>query len=281
MRTGSGMSVGLWTSTFAAVGERHLEAAPRARSRAARGRTRARGARARCPCAAARGSRQRKPKPSASERLGLEAQRGVVELELVERVAQLGVAVGVDREEPAEDHRLDLAVAWQRLSGGIRARRQRVADAQLRDVLDAGDQVADLAGAERLGRGHLRREEADVVDLGTRLRRHRADRLALGEGAVDDADVGDDAAVLVELRVEDQRARRALGIARRRRHLLRRSPRARPLSPSPSWPRSAAHRRPARRAARRSPRRRAPARRRGRSILFRHGISSRPASTAR
>ncbi len=54
--------------------------------------------------------------------LGLPGQRGVVERQLLERVAQVGVAVGVDREQPAEDHRLDLAVAGQRL-GGLGARR--------------------------------------------------------------------------------------------------------------------------------------------------------------
>ena len=54
--------------------------------------------------------------------LGLLGQRGVVERELLERVAQVRELVGVDREEPAEDHRLDLAVAGQRLGGrGSRA----------------------------------------------------------------------------------------------------------------------------------------------------------------
>ena len=63
------------------------------------------------------------------------------------------------------------------------------------------------------------REEADVVDVGLGPGRHRADRLALLEDAVDDADVGDDAAVLVELRVEDERARLGVGVAGRRRDL--------------------------------------------------------------
>ena len=46
--------------------------------------------------------------------LGLPRQRGVVERQLLERVAQVRVVVGVDREEAAEDHRLDVAVAGQR-----------------------------------------------------------------------------------------------------------------------------------------------------------------------
>ena len=74
---------------------------------------------------------QRKPKPSASEVSGSHVQRGVVERQLLERVAQVRVLVGVDREQAAEDHRLDVAVAGQRLGRRRRALRgQRVADAQ-------------------------------------------------------------------------------------------------------------------------------------------------------
>ncbi len=104
-----------------------------------------------------------------AERVGglrLPRQRRVVERQLLERVAQVRVVVGVDREQAAEDHRLDLAVARQRLGGfagdarlpaaGLRGR-QRVADAQLRHVLDARDQVADLARRQPVGRRHLRR----------------------------------------------------------------------------------------------------------------------------
>ena len=89
------------------------------------------------------------------ERLGglrLPGERGVVEGELLERVAEVFVAVGVDREEAAEDHRPHLAVALQRLGRRAVAGGQGVADAQLGDVLDAGDQVADVAGLHPLDR---------------------------------------------------------------------------------------------------------------------------------
>ena len=56
-------------------------------------------------------------------RLGLVEERGVVQLQPLERVAELGVVVGVGREEPGEDHRLDVLVAGQRLRGRARARR--------------------------------------------------------------------------------------------------------------------------------------------------------------
>jgi hypothetical protein len=43
--------------------------------------------------------------------LGLPVERGVVERQLLERVAQVRVVVVDDREQAAEHHRLDLAVA--------------------------------------------------------------------------------------------------------------------------------------------------------------------------
>ena len=160
------------------------------------------------------------PEPEGVGGLRLPAQRRVVQRELLERVAQVGVVVGVDREQPAEHHRLDLAVAGQRLGSGPRPPgkgRERVADPQFGDVLDAGDQVADLAGVERVGGRHRRGEESDVVDLGLGRGLHRTDRLALREGPVDHADVRDHPAVLVELGIEDQRPRWRVGLAGRRR----------------------------------------------------------------
>ena len=56
-------------------------------------------------------------------RLRLVEERGVVQLQLLERVAQLRVVVGVGREEAGEDHRLHVLVARQRL--GRRPLRRR------------------------------------------------------------------------------------------------------------------------------------------------------------
>ena len=90
--------------------------------------------------------------PERLGRLRLVEERRVVQLQPLERVTQLRVLVGVAREEAGEHHRLDVLVAGQRLRGGPLPGRQGVADAQRRDVLEAGDHVADLAGHERLRR---------------------------------------------------------------------------------------------------------------------------------
>ena len=49
-----------------------------------------------------------------ARRLGLVGERRVVEAQLLERLAQVGELVAVDRVEPAEHHRLRVAVALER-----------------------------------------------------------------------------------------------------------------------------------------------------------------------
>src|SRR6185437_13669650 len=100
------------------------------------------------------------PEPEAERRAGLhlEAERGVVEAELVEAVAELLEVVGIDREEAAEDDRLDLLEAGERGRGGALGVGDRVADAGLGDFLDLRGDEADLTGAEL----------AELLDLGTK-----------------------------------------------------------------------------------------------------------------
>ena len=160
------------------------------------------------------------PEAERLRRLGLVRERAVVQLQPLERVAQLRVVVGVGREDPGEDHRLDVLVAGQRLGGRPPARGERVADAEARDVLEAGDDVADLAGGERRDRLPGGRHDAELLGVELRALRHRAQRLARREAPVDDAHERDDAAVLVVGRVEDERARRRVRIARGRRDPL-------------------------------------------------------------
>ena len=105
------------------------------------------------------------PEAERARRLGLVGEAGVVEPQLLQGVAQVGQLVAVDREQPAEDHRLRVAVAGQGLGGRVGGGGHRLAGAGPADVLDAGDQVADLAGAELVDRDGDRRPDADLLDL--------------------------------------------------------------------------------------------------------------------
>ena len=107
---------------------------------------------------------QRKPKPSAALALHLEAERGVVEAQLGDALAQLLEVGGVDREQAAEHDRLDFLEAGQRLGGGALGVGDGVADAGLRDFLDLRGDEADLAGAELGQLLDLGAEAADAVD---------------------------------------------------------------------------------------------------------------------
>ena len=72
--------------------------------------------------------------------LGLEQQRGVVELQFAQGVAQPFVIVAVRGVEPGEDHRLGRPVTGQGLRGRVRGDGDRVAHPGVADVLDAGDE---------------------------------------------------------------------------------------------------------------------------------------------
>ena len=77
---------------------------------------------------------------------GLVVQRRVVQVQLLERVAQRLVLVGFHRVEAGEYLRLDfLEARAAALRRGVRPRGQRVADLGGARFLDAGDDEADLA----------------------------------------------------------------------------------------------------------------------------------------
>ena len=151
-------------------------------------------------------------------RLGRVGDRCVVELELLQALAQRLEVVAVDREQTAEHHRLGIAIALERLRRRVREGGHGLAAAGLTDVLDAGDEVADLARTELGHRGGHRAADADLDGLLRRAGVHEHQLRTVGEPAVHDPDRRDDTAVLVVLAVEDQALQRGVGIALRRRN---------------------------------------------------------------
>ncbi len=90
----------------------------------------------------------------------------------------------------------------------------------LADVLDPGDEIADLARAELVDSGGDRHAHADLLHLLGEPGLHVPNLGGAPEHALHDTDRAHDAPVLVVGRVEDQCSQRHVRIARRRGHPL-------------------------------------------------------------
>ena len=147
----------------------------------------------------------------------LEREAGVVEAQLAHRRAQRLEIVGVDREQAAEHHRDRRLEAGQHVGHRLAVVGDGVADAGVGDFLDRGGDEADLAGAEFVDLLHLRREEADALDVIGGVGAHHPDALALFHHAVDDPHQHHDAEIDVVPAVDQQRLQRGVAVALRRR----------------------------------------------------------------
>ncbi len=139
--------------------------------------------------------------------LRLEEQRGVVELQLRQSLPETLEIVAFGGVQAAKHRRQRLGIARQRLSGRVFHLRYRVAHAQGLDILEAGDDVAYLAGVQGRERRGFGRVATDLQQLEPLLAPHRLDLVALLEPAVYEAGQRDDAPVGVVVGVEDKGAR--------------------------------------------------------------------------
>ena len=148
-------------------------------------------------------------------RFGLVEQRGVVEHQLFERVAQLAVVRAVGRIETGKDHRLDASEARNRFGRRFGGVRQGVAHQDVLDVLDGCGQEAHVAGLEFIDVDHVGGEDAQARDVVLGAGGHELDARAGLEAAVQHAEQHDHALIGVVPAVEDQglegRVRVALG----------------------------------------------------------------------
>ena len=157
--------------------------------------------------------------PERGGRLGLVVEAGVVEHQLLERVAQPLILVRVGRIDAGEHHRLDVAVAGQQRGRAVVRVEDGVAHPRVADTAQAGDHVAHLAGLE-LGRRMLAQPEvADLVHVVQVVRvGAEGDLHPLAHRAVHHPDARNRAPVAVVVRIEDERAERRLLAAPGRRH---------------------------------------------------------------
>ena len=134
-------------------------------------------------------------------------------MQLIESVAQILVILVVDREQARVDHGLGLAVARKRLGAGVRRPGKGVAHVHGLGILQTRDHVAHLADRQCVDRGLGGTLDAHAVDQKVTLGLHHAQGIALLDGAVEDADRGNDAAVLIEVRIQDKCLERSVRIA--------------------------------------------------------------------
>ena len=150
--------------------------------------------------------------------LGLPHQRRVVDVQLIERVTQVLIVLVIDREQARIDHGLSLAVAGKRLGAGIRRPREGIAHAHGLGVLQARDHVAHLADGQRVDRGLGRTLDAHAVDQKVALGLHHKQGIALFDGTIEDAHRSHHTAILVKVRIQNERFERSVCIALRRRN---------------------------------------------------------------
>src|SRR3954447_22087307 len=157
------------------------------------------------------------PEPERHRALRRVGEAGVVQVQLLERVAQERIVLTAHRIDAGEDEALRLLVARQRLARGTSDGRDGVADLSVADALEARRDIADLACHET-GDGHeLRPEDTELERVGDGAAGHQPDGLAVLERARRESDVDDDALVRVVVAVEDEALQRLGGVALRRR----------------------------------------------------------------
>ena len=162
------------------------------------------------------------PEPKAQRRAALRliAQRGVVELQLLQRIPQVLERLPVRGVQPREDHELQWLVSRQRVDVRMLVQRHRVAHAAVAHFLEARRDVAHLSRAQLAHSGELGAKDPHLDGLRDRTRAQHADAVAALHHAVDDPHVGDHALVRVVVRVEDERPQRRPLLQLGRRHPL-------------------------------------------------------------
>ena len=146
-------------------------------------------------------------------RLGEEREGGIVELELLERGAQVLIVLGLDGIDAGEHHRLRLLEAFDGLRAGTADVGDGVAHLHLGAGLDAADDVAHIACAQLAAGYHVHLEHAHLVGNVLLACVEELHLVASADDAVDHLEVGDDAAERVEHGVEDEALERGFLVA--------------------------------------------------------------------
>ena len=163
------------------------------------------------------------PEPEAQGHgaLRLKGQGGVVELQLLQRVPQVGVLAAVLRIHAAVDHGLGLPVTRQGLSGGVLLSGDGVAHLRVPHVLDGGGEVAHLPRPQLLAALVPQGPQQPALQhLVLRPAGHHPDWHSLFQRPVHDPEVDDNPLVGVVVAVKDEGPQGGVGVSGGGGHML-------------------------------------------------------------
>src|SRR5206468_1699720 len=106
-----------------------------------------------------------KAEAQSRRRFRLVKERSIIESQLIERVAQVFVTIGIDRKEAGEYHRLDFLIAGERFRRGSRRFCDRVTNLNVGDSLNRCGEKTDFAGGKSIGWRWPRTIHAQRIDL--------------------------------------------------------------------------------------------------------------------
>ena len=144
---------------------------------------------------------------------------GVIELQFAECIAEHFVIACVYRKQAGKDHRLDCLKAGKR-RGGTRGFDDCVAHARVGHALDVGDDEANVAGCKLFECDGLGRERAESFYFVDFVVRAKANFHARGDAPFHHANENDGAAISIEPRIENKRAKRRFERTDRRRNIF-------------------------------------------------------------
>ena len=158
-----------------------------------------------------------KPESERLRHFGLELQRCIVELKLLERIAKRFVLIRLDRIKTGKDGRFDLLEPRQGSLRGLPVEGHGIAHFGSLELLDARDDESDLPGRQRLALRRLRREDTHLLTQDGDIGGHQPDLVLGAQSAVEHSDQHHHTDIIVEPGVDDQSLQRRLRIAFGRR----------------------------------------------------------------
>jgi len=135
---------------------------------------------------------------------GFVFKRGIIQRKLRKGIFEVAVLITVDRIKTAINHRVNLAIAWQRCGARLARGGDGFAREHVLDVLDLGGQVADFAAIKFFGRDFFRGTDADFRDLIDLIDGHQKNLVAHFDMTFFNANKKNDATIGIVVTVEDQ-----------------------------------------------------------------------------